>query len=133
MTPMMFTGLILGAMLPYLFSALTMTAVGDAAEQMILVIREDFAEQREHPNENREPDSNRCIEVATKHALRNMILPGVIVILTPIIFGVFFGPNAVVGLLAGIIVSGIQLAISMSNTGGAWDNAKKSIKSKFIT
>lgn len=129
MTPMMFSGLLIGAMIPYLFSALTMTAVGNAAEAMIKVIREDFAEQRANPNNSREPDSNKCIEVATKHALSYMILPGAIVIVTPVILGIFFGPNAVVGYLVGILSSGIQLAISMSNSGGAWDNTKKSIKS----
>lgn len=99
---------------------------------MIKVIREDFAFQKEHPELNREPDCNKCIEVATNHALTCMILPGLIVILTPIVIGLFFGPSAVAGYLAGIIISGIQMAISMSNSGGAWDNTKKSIKSNIF-
>ncbi|MCP3682538.1 MAG: sodium/proton-translocating pyrophosphatase [bacterium] len=132
MAPMMFTGLIIGAMMPFLFSALTMTAVGDAAEAMIKVIREDFAEHKRHPEEQKEPDVKKCIEVATNHALQRMILPGVIVIVIPILIGILFGPNAVVGYLSGVIISGIQMAISMSNTGGAWDNTKKSIKSIIL-
>lgn len=120
-------------MLPYWFSALTMTAVGNAAESMMFQIMQDMkdvAEKRaaeEDPVEREKikPDYMECIKVSTEASLMYMIAPGLLVILTPILAGVFFGYRAVEGLLAGIIVSGVQVAISASNTGGAWDNAKK--------
>lgn len=122
------TGLIIGAMIPYLFSALTMMAVGKAAQGMVQAVREDF---REKAGTDQEPDSNKCIKIATDESLSQMFLPGAIIIFVPIICGVLFGPQCVAGLLIGIIASGIQMALSSANSGGAWDNCKKSIKSKI--
>jgi len=125
LTPIILTGLLIGAMMPYLFSALTMMAVGNAAEVMVQAVREDFNAKA---GTNEAPDSNKCIQIATNKSLSQMFLPGAIIIFVPIILGVLFGPNAVAGYLMGVIVSGIQMAISASNSGGAWDNCKKSIK-----
>jgi len=125
MNPKTFAGLIVGAMIPYAFSALTMAAVGDAANEMIIEIKRQFVGiQRGH-----RPDSNRCIQISTEASLKRMIAPGALVMLTPIVVGLLFSKDALNGLLAGIIVSGIQIAFSFSNTGGAWDNAKKYIES----
>jgi len=92
-------------------------------------VRKQIAEKRKNPNTDQKADSQKCIEIATKSSLREMILPGMIVIFTPLLLGGLFGPKAVAGYLAGVIVSGVQMAISSSNTGGAWDNAKKYIES----
>lgn len=128
--PTQFAGLLLGAMLPYAFSALTMTAVGDAAEEMMNFIIKDFDQGQENIKNGGiyEPDYEGCVAISTQASLRKMIAPGALVILSPIVLGVFFGPAAVEGLLAGAIVSGVQVAISASNTGGAWDNCKKEIE-----
>lgn len=128
LTPVCLFGLIIGAMLPYLFSALTMQAVGRAANKMLEQIRKDI----NLTDPNHEVKSENCIDVATTYSLSQMFLPGIIIIFVPIIFGVLFGPVCVGGLLIGIIISGIQMAISAANSGGAWDNAKKSIKSKIF-
>ncbi|CAD7967805.1 unnamed protein product [Amoebophrya sp. A25] len=123
--PLVWSGLLVGAMLPYAFSAFTMKSVGIAANDMVRECNRQF------PliiDEGREPDYDTCIKISTEASLREMILPGALVILSPIVCGLFFGKNCVAGLLCGILVSGVQLAISMSNTGGAWDNAKKYIE-----
>jgi len=122
-----FSSLLLGAMLPYAFSALTMQAVGDAANDMIKEISDQFADGKILSGEKK-PDYDRCIAISTKASLRMMILPGLLVIGSPLIMGTAFGPKAVGGLLAGCIVSGVQIAFSFSNTGGAWDNAKKYVE-----
>jgi len=134
--PVQFCGLMVGAMLPYAFSALTMKAVGDAANQMIDFIVADFdrvkgIKKRNAENDVKEdesPNYQGCIEISTRASLKYMVLPGLLVIFSPLCAGFLFGPPAVSGLLAGIIVSGIQVAISASNTGGAWDNCKKEIE-----
>eukprot|EP00343_Euplotes_focardii_P007100 CAMPEP_0205821852 /NCGR_PEP_ID=MMETSP0206-20130828/9729_1 /ASSEMBLY_ACC=CAM_ASM_000279 /TAXON_ID=36767 /ORGANISM="Euplotes focardii, Strain TN1" /LENGTH=763 /DNA_ID=CAMNT_0053117647 /DNA_START=19 /DNA_END=2310 /DNA_ORIENTATION=+ len=128
--PLQFAGLVVGAMLPYAFSALTMKAVGTAAEAMI----DEIARQDREGliKEGVEPDYARCIAISTESSLREMIAPGLLVLLSPIVVGVLFGPKGVAGLLAGSIVSGIQMAISASNTGGAWDNAKKYIEANKL-
>jgi inorganic pyrophosphatase len=115
-------------MLPYAFSALTMAAVGQAANEMIAEIADQFADGKILAHEKK-PDYARCIAISTKASLKKMILPGLLVICSPFVIGILFGPRAVSGLLAGEIVSGVQIAISFSNTGGAWDNAKKYIES----
>jgi inorganic pyrophosphatase len=122
--PFTFSGLLLGAMLPYAFSALTMSAVGTAAEEMIVEIR------RQVPLilAGAAPEHDTCVAISTNSSLKRMIAPGAIVIVTPIAMGLLFGYRAVSGLLAGTIVSGIQIAFSASNTGGAWDNAKKYVE-----
>jgi len=128
MTPVMLASLTIGAMIPYLFSALTMRAVGNAAEKMVEAVRDDFFEMKKNSNVNAKPDSDKCIKISTDASIQHMFLPGAIVILVPLIMGTLFGPTCVAGILMGIIISGIQLAISMANSGGAWDNCKKSIK-----
>merc|ERR1712160_74682 len=132
MTPVMLASLTIGAMIPYLFSALTMRAVGNAAEKMVEAVRDDFFEMKKNSNVNAKPDSDKCIKISTDASIQHMFLPGAIVILVPLIMGVLFGPTCVAGILMGIIISGIQLAISMANSGGAWDNCKKSIKNKGL-
>jgi inorganic pyrophosphatase len=128
--PTQFSGLLVGAMLPYAFSALTMTAVGDAAFAMMQFIIQDYEKGQETiaKGGKYKPDYQGCISISTNASLVKMIAPGALVILTPLVAGIFFGPAAVEGLLAGSIVSGVQVAISASNTGGAWDNCKKEIE-----
>lgn len=137
--PAQFAGLLVGAMLPYAFSALTMKAVGDTANDMMAFIINDYNTREEHVKEQKaklaadpayqveklEPDYQGCIRISTEASLRKMVLPGALVLGSPLAAGFLFGPPAVAGLLAGAIVSGVQVAISASNTGGAWDNAKK--------
>merc|ERR1712113_392145 len=129
LAPITFSGLLVGAMLPYWFSALTMKSVGMAANAMVLEIERQFREQPEllNPDSGIKPDYDTCIKISTDASLREMIAPGCLVMISPIVVGVFFGVDAVCGLLAGAIVSGVQMAISASNTGGSWDNAKKYI------
>merc|ERR1712051_551916 len=122
--PFTFAGLLLGAMLPYWFSALTMSAVGDAAQDMIVEIL------RQVPliKQGEAPDHERCIGISTDASLRKMIYPGCLVIISPLLMGYLFGYQATNGILAGAIVSGIQIAFSASNSGGAWDNCKKFVE-----
>jgi len=127
--PLTFAGLLIGAMLPYAFSALTMSAVGDAAEAMIAEIRRQVPDIKA----GKEPDHERCITISTNSSLKYMIAPGAIVIFAPLLGGIFFSYTFVSGLLAGNIVSGIQIAFSFSNTGGAWDNAKKYVEAGLLT
>ena len=122
-----FSSLLVGAMLPYAFSALTMQAVGDAAQDMIAEITDQFADGKIKSGEKK-PDYAKCISISTKASLRMMIVPGLLVIGSPLLCGFLFGPKSVGGLLAGCIVSGVQIAFSFSNTGGAWDNAKKYVE-----
>jgi H(+)-translocating pyrophosphatase len=125
--PVCFASLLLGAMLPYWFSAMTMKAVGDAANEMI----GEIARQFQNPDVRAgriPPDYTACIKISTDASLKRMVAPGVLVIGSPLLMGLLFGANGVAGLLAGAIVSGVQVAISSSNTGGAWDNAKKYIE-----
>ena len=114
-------------MIPYAFSALTMSAVGLAATEMIAEIKRQF-DDPDFKAGRIGPDYDKCIAISTTASLKKMVAPGMLVILTPFVVGILFGPNGVSGLLAGIIVSGVQIAISFSNTGGAWDNTKKYIE-----
>merc|ERR1719215_812808 len=123
--PWTFTGLMLGAMIPFAFSAMTMTSVGYAAQDMVEECRVQF---KEILGNGAKPDYDRCIRISTEASLKEMIAPGLLVMLSPLIAGVLFGKNCTAGLLTGALVSGVQMAISMSNTGGAWDNAKKYIE-----
>merc|ERR1719387_2121119 len=122
--PWTFTGVLYGAMLPYYFSAMTMKSVGKAANDMV---NECMAQFPKILNEGMEPQYARCIRISTEASLREMIAPGALVIISPLLAGFILGKNCTAGLLCGALVSGIQLAISMSNTGGAWDNSKKYI------
>lgn len=121
-------GILLGAMVPFLFSSLVINSVGKAANKMVLEIREQF---KEHPGilqGSEKPDYNRCIDIATKASLKEMILPGVIAVVTPIVVGVLLGREGLGALLIGALASSVMLAIFMANSGGAWDNAKKYIE-----
>jgi inorganic pyrophosphatase len=131
--PFVFAGLLVGAMLPYWFSAMTMKSVGQAAQGMVAEVRRQVRDMGilENPPRN-EPDYKACVAVSTNAALKEMIPPGLLVMLTPIIVGFFFGVQALAGVLCGALVSGVQIAISSSNTGGAWDNAKKYIEGKNL-
>merc|ERR1712151_277130 len=120
-----FAGLLIGALLPYFFSAMTMTSVSRAAKQMVDECAEQFPDIL---SGKKQPDYAKCIKISTEASLKQMIAPGLLVILAPIIMAVLCGKNCTAGLLCGALVSGVQLAISMSNTGGAWDNSKKYIK-----
>merc|ERR1711959_671878 len=125
LNPWTFTGLLMGAMLPYWFSAMTMKSVGHAADAMVQECKEQFPKILK---EGKDPDYAKCIGIATDASLREMIMPGVLAMGSPLIAGFCFGKNCTAGLLSGALVSGVQMAISMSNTGGAWDNAKKYIE-----
>jgi len=127
--PITFAGLLVGSMLPYWFSAMTMRSVGEAANAMVEEIKRQFTLNPNLliPNHPDRPDYDACITISTDASLREMVLPGVLVMASPILCGVGFGTRCVTGLLAGGIASGVQMAISSSNTGGAWDNAKKFI------
>jgi len=127
--PLVFLGLLIGAMIPYWFSALTLKSVGKAALEMVNEIRRQLAENPLIRTGQARPDYERCIEISTKSSLKEMFFPGLLVILTPLVLGLFFGPTAVAGLLPGILVSGVTMATSSANSGGAWDNAKKLIES----
>jgi len=130
MNPNVMAGLLVGAMLPFLFSSFAMQAVGKAAGEMIVEVRRQF---REIPGllEGKEgvvADHARCVSIATKGAIRQMVAPGLLAILAPVIVGFVFGATVLGGLLAGVTSSGVLMAIFMSNAGGAWDNAKKHIE-----
>nr|PNR61668.1 hypothetical protein PHYPA_000091 [Physcomitrium patens] len=126
--PKEFVGLIVGAMLPYWFSAMTMKSVGKAALAMVEEVRRQFRTIPGLMEGTTKPDYKRCVKISTDASLKEMIPPGALVMLTPLIVGTLFGVETLAGLLAGALVSGVQIAISASNTGGAWDNAKKYIE-----
>ncbi|MFR2406921.1 MAG: sodium/proton-translocating pyrophosphatase, partial [Eubacterium callanderi] len=127
--PMVIIGLLLGAMLPFLFSALTMEAVGDAANDMIEEVRRQFKEDSGIMAGTSKPDYAKCVDISTAAALKKMIAPGLLAIVAPLLMGILLGAEALGGLLAGALASGVLMAIMMSNAGGAWDNAKKYIES----
>jgi K(+)-stimulated pyrophosphate-energized sodium pump len=131
--PVVMSGLFLGGMLPFLFSALAMRAVGDAAMDMIDEVRRQFREIPGLKEGNAEPDSATCVDISTKAAIRQMVLPGLIAVISPVLVGFILGKDALGGLLAGVTVSGVLMAIFMSNAGGAWDNAKKSFEGEGFT
>ena len=126
--PFVIIGLLLGGMLPFLFSALTMSSVSKAAESMIREVRRQFKEHTGILKGTERPDYRTCVSIAATSALREMILPGAIAIVAPLLVGFLLGPAALGGLLAGSVVTGVLMAIFMSNSGGAWDNAKKYIE-----
>jgi K(+)-stimulated pyrophosphate-energized sodium pump len=128
MNPNTLIGLLLGGTLPYVFSALTMKAVGRAAYSVIEEVRRQFKEIKGLMEGKVEPDAARCVDIVTASALREMMIPGVIAVASPLIVGFVLGTEALGGMLMGALVSGVLLAISMANSGGAWDNAKKYIE-----
>ena len=133
--PITFACLIMGAMLPYWFTALTMKSVGTAAFEMVHEIQRQFNENPHLLDEGttERPDTKKCIEISTQAALKEMIFPGLLVMIAPIFTGVLFGVQGVAGLLSGALVSAVQLAISAANSGGAWDNAKKFVEKGCVS
>ncbi len=128
--PDVLVGMLVGGMLPFLFSALSMEAISVAAFAMIEEVRRQFREKPGILTEKETPDYTKCVEISTHAALMRMIVPGLIAVGAPIVIGVFFGIYMLGGFLGGATVSGVLLAIFMANSGGAWDNAKKLIESK---
>jgi H(+)-translocating pyrophosphatase len=139
MQPLEFSALLLGAMLPYAFSALTMSAVGVTANEMMAEIKRQFDQKAIYEDKKAKgtlkvgeaawsADYEQCIAISTRASIKKMIAPGLLVICSPFFMGLLFGPRGVSGLLAGTIVSGVQVAFSFSNAGGAWDNAKKYVE-----
>lgn len=126
--PVVMSGVLIGAMLPFLFAALTMLSVQKAAGSIIIEVRRQFAEIPGLREGTAEADSEKCVSIATKASLEEMVLPGLYAILVPITVGFLIGPTCLTGLLGGSIASGMMLAIMMSNAGGAWDNSKKYIE-----
>ena len=132
--PMVVIGLLIGGGLPFVVAAMTMTSVGKAAGDMVVEIRRQFREIDGllEGKEGVKPDSKKCVDISTQAALREMIGPGVVAILAPVVVGFALGTAALGGMLAGSLVTGVLLALFMANAGGAWDNAKKAIEQNHI-
>ncbi len=140
LNPQFVTGLFIGGLLPYIFSALTMVAVGDAAQQIVEEVRRQFREIKGIMEGEQDPDYERCVAISTDSAIRQMLLPGIIAVGVPVgmallavlgngnVLGEFIAPISLVGVLLGSLVSAFMLAVMMANAGGAWDNAKKNIE-----
>jgi K(+)-stimulated pyrophosphate-energized sodium pump len=126
--PAVIAGLFIGGMLTFLFSAMTMDAVGKTAFSMIEEVRSQFKEKPGIMAGTEKPDYARCVDISTKAALKEMIIPGVLAVFAPVFIGILLGPEALGGLLAGALITGVLMAIFMANSGGAWDNAKKYIE-----
>ncbi len=122
------SGLFVGAMIPFIFSSMAIAAVGKAAMAMVEEVRRQFREIPGILEGTGEPEYAKCVDISTQAAIREMMLPGLIAIGTPVLVGFLFGPEVLGGLLAGVTVSGVMMAIFQSNAGGAWDNAKKSFE-----
>jgi len=129
LNPKVLIGLFIGSMLTFLFCAMTMKAVGRAARSMVEEVRRQFKEIAGIMEGKAKPDYARCVDISTKSAQREMILPSLITLIAPVATGLIFGVAGVLGLLAGALATGFILAVMMANAGGAWDNAKKYIES----
>ncbi len=128
MNPVVLIGLFIGGCLPFLFAALTMESVGRAAQSIVVEVRRQFKEIKGIMEGKADPDYATCVDLCTKSSLREMILPTIVAVVTPIAVGLILGYKGVVGMLAGATVTGFLMAVFMSNSGGAWDNAKKYIE-----
>ncbi|MEN9578346.1 MAG: hypothetical protein RJA70_1355 [Pseudomonadota bacterium] len=126
--PLVMAGVFIGGMLPFLFSAMAMNAVGEAAMDMIQEVRRQFREIPGLREGTAKPDTARCVDISTTAAIKRMVVPGLLAVVSPVVCGFTMGAEALGGLLAGTTVTGVLLAIFMSNAGGAWDNAKKSFE-----
>ena len=126
--PLVLCGMFLGGIFPFLVSSMTMTAVGDAAFDMIKEVRRQFKEIPGLLEGKAKPDTARCVDIATRAALRKMIAPGSLAVLSPVIIGFLLGPKALGGMLGGALICCVMMALMMSNAGGAWDNAKKFVE-----
>jgi K(+)-stimulated pyrophosphate-energized sodium pump len=128
LNPALLMGLFIGVMLPFLFSSMTMSAVGSAAQMIVTEVRRQFKEIKGLMEGKAEPDYETCVDICTRSAQKKMIPPAIVTIIAPILIGILLGVSGVVGMLAGATASGFVLAIMMANSGGAWDNAKKYIE-----
>lgn len=126
--PLVLTGMFIGGIFPFLVSAITMRAVGDAAADIIVEVRRQFKEIPGLMEGTAKPDSERCVDIATRAALRRMVLPGVLAVGSPVLVGFLLGPAALGGMLGGALICCVLMALMMANAGGAWDNAKKYIE-----
>ena len=130
--PTVVIGLLLGAMVVLIAASMTMTSVGKAAADMVSEIRRQFKEIPGLLQGTGKPDTARCVEISTNAALREMVLPVLVTVISPVIVGFAIGPAALGGMLAGSLLTGVVLALLMSNSGGAWDNAKKFIETGAV-
>jgi len=126
--PLVIVGILVGAMLPFFFCALTMGAVGRAAQEMVEEVRRQFREIPGLWEGKEKADYARCVEISTNSAIKEMVIPGLLAVVAPVVIGLTLGAEALAGLLAGSVASGVSLAIMLANSGGAWDNAKKYIE-----
>ena len=127
--PTVLVGLFIGACLPFVFAALTMNSVGRAAQSVVKEVRRQFKEIKGLMEGKADADYERCVDLCTKASLKEMVVPTIVAVVVPIIVGLILGCTGVVGMLAGATASGFLMAVFMSNSGGAWDNAKKYIES----
>jgi K(+)-stimulated pyrophosphate-energized sodium pump len=128
LNPKVIVGAFIGAMLPFLFCAMTMGAVGRAASEMVEEVRRQFREISGLMEGKAKPDYARCVDISTRSAIKEMVLPGLMAVVAPVVIGLLLGSEALAGMLAGALISGVCLAIMLANAGGAWDNAKKFIE-----
>jgi K(+)-stimulated pyrophosphate-energized sodium pump len=130
--PYLVSGLFIGAMLPFVFAALTMGAVGKAAYAMVEEVRYQFKKFKLLESDKNKPDYERCVRISTNRALKAMMLPSLMAVISPIVVGIVLKPTGLGGLLMGSIATGFLLAVFLANSGGAWDNAKKYVESGHL-